>query len=264
MKFSKINCSGTTALVTGASSGIGLEYCRVLAHNGVDLLMVSNQEQELLTYSEEIRQQTGVKVHTLFLDLATPDAARTLMAHVKSLGLNIDLLINNAGIFSFKKFTETSQERIRLFIDLHVTFVTELTRLMALDMEARGGGRILNMSSMSCWTPYPGIAMYAATKAYIRVLSRAVGYEMRERGVRITVACPGGIATDLFGLPENLKHLAVRIGAIQTPQKFVVKALKATYRGKKQYINGWLNRIAIVAASVCPTSLRLVILHKLL
>lgn len=106
--------------------------------------------------------------------------------------------------------------------------------------------------------------MYAATKAYIRVFSRALHYETRDSGVTVTVACPGGIATDLFGLPENLKKLAVNIGAIDTPERFVKKALKRMLKGKKQYINGIVNRLAIVFIAVLPTSARMLVKRKML
>ena len=139
-----------------------------------------------------------------------------------------------------------------------------LSRMFAVRFAARGHGRILNMSSMSCWMPMPGIAMYSASKAYIRVFSRALHYEVKDAGVTVTVACPGGIATDLFGLPENLKRLAVNIGALQTPEKFVHKAVNKMLKGKKQYINGWLNRFSIFFVSILPTPVRMLIKHKML
>lgn len=112
--------------------------------------------------------------------------------------------------------------------------------------------------------PMPGIAMYSSTKAYIRVFSRSLYYEMRDSGVSVTVACPGGIATDLFGLPKNLQRLAVNIGALQTPEKFARKAIGKMLKGKKQYINGFINRIAIVFVASLPTCLRMIIKHKML
>ena len=116
---------------------------------------------------------------------------------------------------------------------------------------------ILNMSSMSCWMPMPGIAMYSATKAYIRAFSRALRLELKDSGVSVTVACPGGIATDLFGLPKNLQRFAVRIGVLQTPRRFVRKAIRQTLRRRKQYINGPLNRLAIVLVGALPDWVRI-------
>ena len=154
---------------------------------------------------------------------------------------------------------------IDLFIDLHMRAVTHLCRTFALDMKQRGcRGYILNMSSMSCWMPMPGIAMYSATKAYIRVLSRSLAVELADDGITVMVACPGGIATDLFGLPRRLQRLGVRLGALATPQRFVAGALRRLFRRRRQYINGLLNRIAIVAVAMLPHRLRLVIKHRLL
>ena len=131
-------------------------------------------------------------------------------------------------------------------------------------MAERGSGMILNMSSMSCWMPMPGIAMYSATKAYIRAFSRALRLELKDSGVSVTVACPGGIATDLFGLPKNLQRLAVRLGVLQTPQKFVRKAINKTLKRRKQYINGWLNRVSIVFVGVLPDWVRIQVKRRLL
>ncbi|MDE6022104.1 MAG: SDR family NAD(P)-dependent oxidoreductase, partial [Muribaculaceae bacterium] len=139
-----------------------------------------------------------------------------------------------------------------------------LSVFFARKFKKRGSGRILNMSSMSCWMPMPGLAMYASTKAYIRVFSRSLHYELKDYGASVTVAAPGGIATDLFGLPDNLKKLALRLGAIETPQRFAEKAVKAMLKGKKQYINGLLNHIAIFFIGITPTCVRMQVKRCLL
>lgn len=110
----------------------------------------------------------------------------------------------------------------------------------------------------------PGIAMYSATKAYIRAFSRAYRIEMKDCGVSVTVACPGGIATNLFGLPPQLQRLGVSLGVLMTPQAFVRRALKRTFRGKAQYINGLLNRVSIVFVASLPEWARSGIKHRLL
>lgn len=256
--------AGKTALVTGASSGIGLEFCRQLAAIGAGLVMVSNQERELVDCAQCIANDYGVRVDAICLDLTGADCAERLMAYTDSLGLEIDLLINNAGIFSFAPLLDTPDGKVNAFVDLHVRAVTALSVAYGRRMRQRGGGYILNMSSMSCWMPVPGLAMYSATKAYIRVMSRALHCELRESGVSVTVACPGGISTALFGLPDNLMRLALRLHAVDTPEWFVRKALKVTARRRQQYINGLLNRLAIVAVACLPRSGRLAVKHRLL
>ena len=254
-----------TALVTGASSGIGLEFCHQLASMGINLLMVSNQMQELANARDTLAAKyPDQRFWAHYKDLAHPDAADEIYAYCSQNGIVVDILINNAGIFSFKTITDTTTDSLNLFIDLHMLTVTQLCQRFAIDMKSRRSGYILNMSSMSCWMPMPGIGMYAATKAYIRVFSRSLALELKDYGVGVTVACPGGIATDLFGLPRNLQRLGVKLGVLATPQRFVSGALKRMFNHKKQYINGFINRLAIVAVALLPDSMRLIVKHKLL
>lgn len=254
------------ALVTGASSGIGREFARQLAARGHDVLLVSNQEKELDETATELAiSNPEGNFPTFFIDLTMPDADTRLLDFCRNNGYEIGVLVNNAGIFSFCPVVGTPAGRIDLFIDLHITAVTHLCRTFALDMKQRRcRGYILNMSSMSCWMPMPGIAMYSATKAYIRVFSRALAVELADDGITVMVACPGGIATDLFGLPRKLQRLGVRLGVLATPQRFVSGALKHLFRHRRQYINGFVNRLAIVAVASLPHSFRRAIKHHLL
>lgn len=264
MKINNKALAGHLAVVTGADSGIGLCFCRELASRGAALVMISNRDGILQDTAAKVAGDYGVLTYPLVCDLTAHDCHESILKYIDANGLDPDILINNAGVFSFDSVTNLTEGKINCFIDLHCRAVTLLTRAFATRFAQRGGGRILNMSSMSCWTPMPGIALYSATKAYIRVLSRAMYYEMRDSGVSVTVACPGGIATDLFGLPDNLKKLALSLHAIQTPEAFVHRAVDKMLQGKKQYINGMLNRLGIVAVGVAPTSVRMLVKHKML
>lgn len=252
------------AVVTGASSGIGLEFSRQLAAKGCNLIMVSNQPVELWKYAAEIATFYEVRTLPLALDLTDDGASATLLDFMRERGIVPELLINNAGVFDFKSVDAMTGARLDLYIDLHVRAVTHISRAVGALMARNGGGRILNMSSMSCWMPMPGIAMYSATKAYIRAFSRAYRVEMKDSGVSVTVACPGGIATDLFGLPRKLQRLGVRLGVLMTPETFVKRALKCTIAGKAQYVNGLLNRVSIVAVACLPEWGRVAIKRRLL
>ena len=256
--------SGEWAVVTGACSGIGLEFSHRLAELGASVVMVSNRERELQEAARDVASRHDVNTLPLTLDLTSERAAEEIMSFIDRNGVDPSVFINNAGIFSFAPVTETPRGKIDCFIGLHVTAVTSLSREFALRFAKRGGGRILNMSSMSCWMPMPGIAMYSATKAYIRAFSRAYRIEMKDCGVSVTVACPGGIATNLFGLPPQLQRLGVSLGVLMTPQAFVRRALKRTFRGKAQYINGLLNRVSIVFVASLPEWARSGIKHRLL
>lgn len=248
------------ALVTGAASGIGRQFCIALARQGCALVLVDRAPVD--DTLAELPEGTPTTVITA--DLTDSDAVDGIFRRLRRDGLKPGLLVNNAGIFDFSQVVDLSPRRIDLYIDLHIRAVTRLSRQMAIMMAENGGGNILNMSSMSCWMPMPGIAMYSATKAYIRVFSRALGVETRDNGVKVTVACPGGIATDLFGLPQSLQRLGVRLGVLYTPQRFVRNVLVRTARGRKQYINGPVNRLAIVFMACLPEGCRRLIKTKIL
>ena len=256
--------SSYTALVTGASSGIGLEFARQLAARKVKLVLVSIDREELEQQAEAIHAEFGVPVETRCMDLARQESADELYRYCREKGKTVDILINNAGIFSLRKITDTGPEKIETMLQLHIGTVTRLSRLFANDMCNRRCGYILNMSSLSCWTPYPGIALYTATKAYIRVFTRALAYELHDYGVKVTVVCPGGVATGLYGLPPRLLKLGVRLGVLMPPQKMVRKSLNALFRGKKQLIPGLFNRFLIPLAAIMPTRVRLIVKHRML
>ena len=262
--MSKKRLDGKWGVVTGASGGIGLEFCRVLAAEGCNLLMVAIEDKQLEEAAFAIQDSYGVEALPLTLDLTRNEAPVRILALLESRKINPYILINNAGIFSFSPVSDTSEAKVDRFVDLHVRATTQLSREFARLMKRNGGGRILNMSSMSCWMPMPGIALYSATKAYIRVLSRAMHYELKDYGVSVTVACPGGIATDLFGLPDGLKKLAVNLGVLAKPDVFARKAVNKMLKGRKQYINGFLNRFSIFFIAIMPTRVRMLVKHKML
>lgn len=259
------NLSGHCAIVTGAAGGIGSAFCHELASRGCSLILIDVSRDKMHEEYLMLRNSyPDVRVYKLPTDLTSPDLIEIIERFLHQEGLDPDILINNAGIFAFAPATEISDSRIDCFIDLHVRAVTNLSKWMASRRVPKGSGWILNMSSMSCWAPMPGLSMYAATKAYIRVFSRSLHYDVRDSGVRVMVACPGGIATDLFGLPDNLKHLALNLGAIATPRNFARKAVTRLMKGRQQYINGFVNRIAIFLVGIMPTSVRMMVKHRLL
>ncbi|MDE5848094.1 MAG: SDR family NAD(P)-dependent oxidoreductase [Muribaculaceae bacterium] len=256
--------AGKWAVVTGADGGIGIEFCRALARRGCSLVMVSVTVDPLRRAAIDIENTFGVKAIPLTLDLTDQSAVSILAAFLSTKDVEADFVVNNAGIFSFRELVDTPDEKINCFIDLHVRATTMLSLYFARRFKQRGSGRILNMSSMSCWMPMPGLAMYASTKAYIRVFTRSLHYELKDYGATATVAAPGGIATSLFGLPDHLMRLAVAIGAVEKPDRFAEKAVKAMLKGKKQYINGFINRLAIFFVGITPTWVRMQVKRRLL
>ena len=230
------------ALVTGASSGIGLQYATQLARDyQCDLLLVSNQQKELDEVAKDLAERYKVKTVAHFADLSLNDAAENLYDWCKQEGHEVDVLINNAGVFFFNKYCETGMKRIELMLQLHVMTVAKLTRLFAADMCARRRGYILNMSSMSAWMAMPGIQTYNASKAFIYNFSKSLWYELKPYNVHITVMAPGAVDTGLFGLAPNLRKLAVNLTVSIPPEKLVKRALKKLFKGKQEDTPGFIN-----------------------
>ena len=260
--------SGFLALVTGAAGGIGLEFAKTLASMGANLILLDIDSQRLCDAQKlllPVCKNPGLqKILVLTTDLTSENFIKEIEDFCeKNCGLP-DILINNAGIFSFNPIADTATKKIEAFINLHVRAVTLLSQWFVSKRKSSASGWMLNMSSMSCWMPMPGLAMYSSTKSYIRVFTRALHYEMRDYGVGVTVACPGGIATDLFGLPKKWQKFAVAIGVLQTPQKFANNAVKKMLKKRKQYINGWLNRFSIFFVGILPTTVRMMVKRRLL
>ena len=232
------------ALITGGSSGMGLEYARQLAGKGYDLLLVSNREEELAGAVTGLSEAFPVKVSGHYQDLALPTAADALFAWCQGRGLVPDVLVNNAGMFFFKELTRADLGRVQAMLNLHVSTVTRLSILFGEAMKQRGSGYILIVSSMAARIPAPGITIYSATKAYLRSFGRSLSYELRPYGVGVTTVCPAAIATPLYRLKPSLLELGVRTRVIHTPAWLVRRALRAMFHRRRvvspSAMNVWL------------------------
>ena len=240
------------ALVTGASSGIGVEYARELAERGYDLVIVSNEAERLRTVAEELSRLYSVEVEVLYLDLATPDAAWQLVEQSRRAGWEVEVLINNAGIFRFQRVVNLPVEMVEKMLLLHVVTPAMLCRYFGEEMKKRQRGYILNMSSLSAWLPYPGISLYASTKCFLKSFSRAFRLEMLTYGVQVTVLCSGAIATDLYSLDKRLQRLGIRLGIIMLPKKLARKAIRGLFKGRAWMMPGWFNYLFVGILILLP------------
>lgn len=230
-----------TVLITGGSSGMGLEYARQLAGRGYDLVLVSNREEELDTAAEALRAQFPINVTTRFQDLAVPDAADSLFEWCQKEEILPDIVINNAGMFFFKELQPEDLERAQAMVNLHIVTVTRMCMLFGNAMKQRGNGYILNVSSMAARIPAPGITIYSATKAYLKSFGKSLSYELRPYGVSITTVCPAAIATPLYRLSPEKMRLGVRIGLVKTPKWLVNRAIRAMFRRRRVVSPGFMN-----------------------
>ena len=229
------------ALITGGSSGMGLEYARQLADIGCNVLLVSNQKEELERAAELLRQSRNIQVLSHYHDLATETAAEELFAFCQSEDLQIDILINNAGMFFFEELSLKNEVKALAMMRLHIFTPTRLCILFGEEMKRRGYGYLLNMSSMAAKLPCPGITVYSASKAYLKSFGKSLYFEMQPYGVGVTTVCPAAIATPLYKLKPSLLNFGVKIGVIGTAQWLVRKALKGMTRKKRVVKPGFMN-----------------------
>jgi short-subunit dehydrogenase len=185
-----------TALITGASAGIGEELARIHAAQGGDLILVARREERLESLAAELRAEFSITVDVIASDLAQPGAAALLAEAVAAKGLVVDVLVNNAGFGGHGKFHDADLDREQRMIQLNITALTELTHLFLQGMVERGEGKVLNVGSTAGFLPGPLQAVYYASKAYVNSFSQAIANELEGSGVTVTVLCPGPVATE--------------------------------------------------------------------
>lgn len=185
---------GKTALITGASSGIGLALAHELSRRGAHVILTARSTDKLEAEAETIRK-SGNQAHTFTADLSVPGSAETLYSEIAGADLAIDLLINNAGYGRWGGFTDFPKSDYAAMLQLNITSLTELCHLALPDMVSRGGGGVINIGSTASFLPVPFASVYSASKAYVLSFSEALRYEYAEHGVRIMTVCPGATAT---------------------------------------------------------------------
>ncbi len=250
MRRGEVMPGSAWALVTGAGSGIGRCYALRLAALGYNLVLVGKGRQGLESVRQEIAER---EVRIVAMDLARLDAAQELFDATQTERIDVDVVINNAGAFSFCDILNTSAERIEQIILLHDVTTSQLCRLYAADMVRRGvHGHLLNMSSYSLWMPFPGLALYSASKAFLRSFSVAFAKELQERKIRVTAVCPAGVATDLYGLTPRWQRIGLRVGVLISPDNCARRGLRALWRGRRCIVPDWWNRIWIPLCQIVP------------
>jgi len=232
-----------TALVTGASSGIGAELARIHAGHGGDLVLVARRADRLEALKSELEQAHSIKAHVIAKDLTDPEAARQIHEELASQNIQIDYLINNAGFGYGGMFHEQDWARNESMIKVNVLALAALTRLFVPEMIARRSGRILNVASMAAFLPGPLQAVYYATKAFVVSFSEAVNNELAGTGVTVTALCPGPVDTE-FIERANLRK-AKGFARTVSPRGVARAGYHAMLKGKPIIVPGFVNKLII-------------------
>lgn len=219
-----------TALVTGATSGIGLEFARILSDAGCDVLIVGRNPEKLQRAATELNLPSD---HVIPMDLARREAADELFSYCSEHGFAVDILINNAGMFFWEAMTPERFPEAEKMIALHEITPMRLCVLFGEEMKKRGCGYIVNVASAAAQLPFPGLSCYSGTKAFLKNFSKSIYHEYRPHGVRVCALCPAAVSTGLYGLKQNLLDFGTRTWFIQRASATARGALKAVKHGRK-------------------------------
>lgn len=240
------------ALITGASSGIGAEFARLLAARGMHLVLVARRLDLMQALAADLHTRHGTRCELLAVDLLEDGAASRVISDVAARGITIELLVNNAGFGFVGDVESTDPELIQRLLKLNIAALTDLTYRVLPGMLERGHGAIINVSSVAGFQPVAYMGAYSASKAYVLHFSEALWAEVRDRGVTVMALCPGTTQTDFFqvaGVPNWLKkHRS------QTVDQVVRTALKALEKRRQYVIPGWLNYLLAAAVRIAPRS----------
>ncbi|MGW6919154.1 SDR family NAD(P)-dependent oxidoreductase [Kitasatospora sp. NPDC054939] len=237
-----------TTLITGASTGIGAAFARELAARGSHLVVVARSADRLDGLRQELSAAHGVIVHAVPLDLARPGAGAELQRRVADLGVEVDVLINNAGFATFGAVAEGDPARMAEEVHLNCLTLTDLTARLLPGMVERRTGAVVNVASTAAFQPIPRMAVYGATKAYVLSFTEALANELRGSGVRALAICPGATDTPFFDVIGDQAAVGIR----RRPEQVVATTLAALQKGRPTVVDGFLNRLGTLAPRLLP------------
>ena len=243
------------ALITGASSGIGFQYARVMAKRGYDLVIVSNEES-IHERAKEIQEEFAVQVIALVRDLGKQEAAKELYDYCHAQDIEIEVLINNAGVYHDCDFLNDSEGFNMLIMNLHMITPAMLQYYFAKDMKARKKGYILNMCSITANIAVQRLGTYGATKAFLQHFTRCTHIEMKDHGVIVTNVSPGAVNTGLYNIRNWLTKMGLAMGYIVSPEYLARRGVRALFRGRaKVTVPSVWNYILLFFVALIPTGL---------
>ena len=251
---------GPAAVITGATQGIGRALADEFARNGHTLLLVARDEAALTRVARELSERHGVRIEIAAHDLSAADGCTGVERALEQRGLYADMLVNNAGTMTAGFLQDADREEMLALVDLNVRGLLDLTLRLLPGMVARGTGGVLNVSSVEGFMPVPYQAAYAATKAFVLSLSRALHYELSGSGVRISVLAPGATDTRIHARGGARHAYYVSLFLVMTPEDVARIAYRQFQRGKAVIVPGWLNRFYAVSQRFVHPALLLPVL----
>ncbi|RYD24305.1 MAG: SDR family oxidoreductase [Verrucomicrobiaceae bacterium] len=243
-----------TTLITGCTSGIGLHLAKEFAKNGHDLVLVAPDAAELDSLAKQLGKEHKVRCHAVPVDLEKCDAVKLVLGSLADNGLDIGILVNNAGHGFRGPFAELPSEQIHSMIDLNIRAVVDLTQALLPAMIARGQGGILNTASVAGFEPGPTMAVYHATKAFVLSWSEAIAIELKDAGITVTALCPGATDTDFFPKAGMEDVFAFQKGNLMAPQDVAKAGYEGLMAGDLFTVPGAINKILTFGRRILPES----------
>jgi short-subunit dehydrogenase len=244
-----------TALITGASGGIGYEFAKLLAKDCSVLVLVARSLDRLREVKKELESSAGVSVRIIAEDLSKPGAAEEIYRELENENISVDILINNAGIGNLGKFAETDWQKDAEMISLNIVALTHLTKLFVKGMIERKNGKIVNVASTAAFQPGPLMAVYYASKAYVLSFSEAIANELKDTGVDVTVLCPGPTATGFVKAAAMGESWLFKIRRPARALDVARYGYKAMAKGKTVAIHGIMSKIVIFSIRLAPRNI---------
>jgi hypothetical protein len=250
-----------TALITGASSGIGRELAIIMARQQFNLILSARRQDALNELKTELESQHGIQVTVYPKDLSKPGAADELVAQLQRDNHPVDVLVNNAGFGDLSRFDREDTQKIKDMIQVNIVALTVLSRQLLPAMIQDGNGRILNVASTAAFQPGPMMAVYYATKAYVLFLSEAISRELKGTGVTVTTLCPGPTASEFQKTASMEKSVLNQTAPKASSAQVAAYGYKAMIRGKRLAVQGVMNRVFATAVRIMPRSWALNVIY---
>jgi short-subunit dehydrogenase len=243
-----------TALITGASGGIGAELAKVFAREGFNLVLVARSEDKLKQLADNLKTKYGTESRILLKDLAQPKAPDEIFAELEQAGVSVDVLVNNAGFATYGYFHEIDLHKELELLQVNIVTLTHLSKLFVPAMLKRGGGKILNVASTAAFQPGPLMAVYYASKAYVLSLSEALAEEYRDKGITVTALCPGPTESG-FQQRAAMEDSRLVQGGLMRAAEVAEIGYRALMQGKRVVVPGMANKLGALFAAISPRAM---------